>query len=112
MRPAVPWLFVLVLTAVNCRRAGLCFLCLTYTYFRVPEPRNRSFFELDVLFANGVSARKFHKTHVDEYGNISHIQGAGKLGAVRNRLSIGSKDEKSTVKGDGGSGSIEHKETV
>ncbi|EPS28963.1 Maltose permease MAL61 [Penicillium oxalicum] len=46
---------------------GICFLCIIYTYFRVPEPRGRSFAELDLLFERGVSARKFATTHVDVF---------------------------------------------
>ncbi|CAG8890746.1 unnamed protein product [Penicillium egyptiacum] len=46
---------------------GICFLCIIYTYFRVPEPRGRSFAELDLLFERGVSARKFAKTQVDVF---------------------------------------------
>ncbi|KAJ5963845.1 uncharacterized protein N7479_003721 [Penicillium vulpinum] len=47
---------------------GICFLCIIYTYFRVPEPRGRSFAELDMLFERGVSARKFATTEVDVFG--------------------------------------------
>lgn len=47
---------------------GVCFCCIIYTYFRVPEPRARSFAELDMLFEKGISARKFSKTHVDVFG--------------------------------------------
>jgi MFS transporter, SP family, general alpha glucoside:H+ symporter len=36
-----------------------------YTYFRVPEPQGRTFAELDVLFEQKVSARKFASTEVD-----------------------------------------------
>lgn len=46
---------------------GICFLCIIYTYFRVPEPRGRSFAELDLLFERGVSARKFATTEVDVF---------------------------------------------
>jgi MFS transporter, SP family, general alpha glucoside:H+ symporter len=45
----------------------MCFLCIIYTYFRVPEPTGRSFAELDVLFEKGVSARKFTTTKVDVF---------------------------------------------
>lgn len=48
--------------------AGICFLCIVYTYFRVPEPAGRSFAELDLLFEKGVSARKFASTEVDVFG--------------------------------------------
>ncbi|KAE8156632.1 hypothetical protein BDV40DRAFT_280650 [Aspergillus tamarii] len=46
---------------------GICFLCVIYTYFRVPEPMGRSFAELDLLFERGVSARKFASTQVDVF---------------------------------------------
>lgn len=47
--------------------AGLCFCCIVYTYYRVPEPRGRTFAELDLLFERGVSARKFASTQVDVF---------------------------------------------
>ena len=47
--------------------AGICFLCIIYTYFRVPEPQGRSFAELDLLFERGISARKFASTRVDVF---------------------------------------------
>lgn len=47
--------------------AGSCFLSIVYTYFRLPEPRGRSFAELDVLFEQKVSARKFSSTNVDVF---------------------------------------------
>ncbi|KAK7530820.1 uncharacterized protein J3D65DRAFT_671750 [Phyllosticta citribraziliensis] len=47
--------------------AGIAFCCIIYTYFRVPEPRGRSFAELDLLFERGVSARKFESTEVDVF---------------------------------------------
>ncbi|KAG5297983.1 trehalose transporter [Histoplasma ohiense] len=47
---------------------GSCFCCTVYTYFRVPEPRGRSFAELDILFERGVSARNFSGTVVDVFG--------------------------------------------
>ena len=46
---------------------GICFLCIIYAYFRIPEPRGRSFAELDLLFERGVSARKFATTQVDVF---------------------------------------------
>lgn len=47
--------------------AGLCFCCIIYTYFRIPEPRGRTFAELDMLFEQKVSARNFAKTEVDPF---------------------------------------------
>ncbi|KAH8646635.1 sugar porter family MFS transporter [Xylariales sp. PMI_506] len=47
--------------------AGICFLCLIYTYFRVPEPAGRTFAELDLLFDQRIPARKFATTEVDVF---------------------------------------------
>lgn len=48
-------------------KGGICFLCITYTYFRVPEPTGRSFAEMDLLFERDVSARKFKETEVNVF---------------------------------------------
>lgn len=40
-----------------------------WAYFRLPEPKDRTYEEMDILFANGVSARKFSKTNVDAYAH-------------------------------------------
>lgn len=47
--------------------AGSCFILLVWTYFRLPEPRGRTYAELDVLFEHRVSARKFRTTKVDQF---------------------------------------------
>ncbi|GES57404.1 sugar transporter [Aspergillus terreus] len=46
---------------------GICFLCIVYTFFRVPEPKGRTFAELDLLFERKVGARKFADTQVDVF---------------------------------------------
>ncbi|KIL95643.1 mfs sp general alpha glucoside:h+ symporter [Fusarium avenaceum] len=46
---------------------GICFLCIIYTYFRLPEPNGRTFAELGILFEQRVSARKFATTKVDVF---------------------------------------------
>ena len=46
--------------------AGSCILCATWTYFRLPEPKGRTFVEMDMLFENGISARNFAKTDVSD----------------------------------------------
>lgn len=38
-----------------------------WAFFRLPEPKGRTYAELDILFARGVSARKFASTPVDAY---------------------------------------------
>jgi SP family general alpha glucoside:H+ symporter-like MFS transporter len=44
---------------------GLCLLCLTWSYFRLPEPKGRTYAEMDALFEKRVSARKFEATDVE-----------------------------------------------
>jgi len=52
--------------------AGICFLCIIYTYFRIPEPAGRTFAELDLLFERKISARNFASTSVDVFGMNVH----------------------------------------
>lgn len=40
-----------------------------YAYFRIPEPRGRTYAEMDWLFAEGISARKFASTVVPRFGD-------------------------------------------
>jgi len=47
--------------------AGTCGCVVVWVYFRLPEPRGRTYEELDMLFEQRVSARKFSKTTVDPY---------------------------------------------
>lgn len=47
--------------------AGACLLLFIYHFFRLPEPKGRTYGELDVLFENRVSARNFRKTKVDQF---------------------------------------------
>lgn len=47
--------------------AGTCLLSLVWAFFRLPEPKGRTYEELDLLFERRVSARKFAQTSVDPY---------------------------------------------
>jgi SP family general alpha glucoside:H+ symporter-like MFS transporter len=47
--------------------AGNCGLCFLWAYFRLPEPKGRTYAELDVLFDQRVPARKFAQTEVNPY---------------------------------------------
>lgn len=50
-----------------------CFLCFIWAFFRLPETKGRTYEELDILFARGVSARKFKSASVDAYeGDVLH----------------------------------------
>jgi MFS transporter, SP family, general alpha glucoside:H+ symporter len=50
--------------------AGTCFLCLVWTYFRLPEPKGRTYAELDILFEQRISARKFGSTVLDIFEDV------------------------------------------
>ncbi|KZF21593.1 MFS maltose permease MalP [Xylona heveae TC161] len=51
---------------------GICLLCFTWAFFRLPEPKGRTFAEMDALFEKKVPARKFASTKVD----IFHAESA------------------------------------
>ncbi|KAJ6029622.1 hypothetical protein N7460_004200 [Penicillium canescens] len=38
---------------------ALCIICLVWSFFRLPEPKGRSYAELDILFENRVPTRQF-----------------------------------------------------
>lgn len=41
---------------------GTCSACIVWIYFRLPEPKGRTYGELDILFERKISARKFATT--------------------------------------------------
>ncbi|KAJ5972119.1 Major facilitator superfamily domain general substrate transporter [Penicillium vulpinum] len=53
---------------------GVCFLCVVYTFFRVPETTGRTFAELDMLFEEKVSARKFASTQVEVFRDQVEVE--------------------------------------
>ncbi|CAN9082018.1 unnamed protein product [Alternaria sp. RS040] len=59
--------------------AGTCGCVVVWVYFRLPEPKGRTYGELDMLFEQRVSARKFASTQVDPYG---HARVADEKGAA------------------------------
>lgn len=47
---------------------GATALCMfVWSYFRLPEMKGRTYEELDLLFQQKISARKFKTAHVDAY---------------------------------------------
>ncbi|KAJ6014353.1 hypothetical protein N7540_008944 [Penicillium herquei] len=46
-------------------------IAFIWSYFRLPEAKDRTYAELDLLFATKVSARNFSSTHVDAYAAVS-----------------------------------------
>lgn len=49
--------------------AGSCLLSCFWVFFRLPEPKGRTYAELDTLFEQRVPARKFASTQVNPYAN-------------------------------------------
>ena len=62
--------------------AGICFLILTWTYFRLPETKGRSAAELDVLFERKVPASKFSTAVVDPFNGPESEKTEDKVTAV------------------------------
>lgn len=46
---------------------GSCLLCCIWVFFRLPEPKGRTYVELDMLFEQRVNARKFATTEVNPF---------------------------------------------
>lgn len=74
--------------------AAFCFLCIIYTYFRIPEPTGRTFAELDLLFERKVSARQFAKTEVDVFGE--HVVGEEVFQKYERKLSTAHHEKEIT----------------
>ena len=53
--------------------AGTSALVAVWAYFRLPEPKDRTYEELDILFAKKIPARQFSKTHVDAYAEAELV---------------------------------------
>ncbi|KAJ9165732.1 Sugar transporter [Coniochaeta hoffmannii] len=49
--------------------AGSCLLSAVWVFFRLPEPKGRTYAELDLLFEHRVPARKFAQTKIDPYSD-------------------------------------------
>jgi SP family general alpha glucoside:H+ symporter-like MFS transporter len=56
--------------------AGTCFLGLIFTYFWIPEPKDRTTAELDLLFERKVATRKFPRTQV----HVAEVTAGNRLG--------------------------------
>jgi SP family general alpha glucoside:H+ symporter-like MFS transporter len=74
--------------------AGTCFLCAVWTYFRLPEPKGRTYGELDALFENGVSALKFKTTVVDDIAGRGSGSVADKEKALEEEAMVERVDSK------------------
>lgn len=87
--------------------AGIVAILLTWTFFRLPECRGRTYGELDILFEQKVPARQFARTAVDQY-EVDKRENANK-----NRNDAGDSDSvKDGKKPKGHSVELSHKEDV
>lgn len=53
--------------------AGLYFICLVWSYFRLPEPKGRTYAELDILFEQKVSGQKFSSTRLNIFEDVAIV---------------------------------------
>lgn len=72
--------------------ATTCFGMFVWSYFRLPETWNRTYHELDILFAKKVTARKFASTVVDpfEVGSSDDLVAEASKEAAREAVRSGS----------------------
>ncbi|KAM5344551.1 hypothetical protein ACJ41O_013086 [Fusarium nematophilum] len=56
--------------------AGTNLICNTWCWLRLPETKDRTFGELDVLFENKIPARKFKYTAVDQFAQDERVEKA------------------------------------
>ncbi|KAK4039656.1 general substrate transporter [Parachaetomium inaequale] len=57
--------------------AGSCLLSAIWVFFRLPEPKGRTYAELDLLFERRVPARKFAKTKIDPFAQSGEKRMSG-----------------------------------
>jgi SP family general alpha glucoside:H+ symporter-like MFS transporter len=74
--------------------AGSCALFVTWMFFRLPEPKGRTYGELDILFERKVPARKFARTKVDPYRGDTFVVVEDKDYDTEEKMATGSDDFK------------------
>jgi SP family general alpha glucoside:H+ symporter-like MFS transporter len=57
--------------------AGSCLLSAVWVFFRLPEPKGRTYAELDLLFEQRVPARQFAGTKIDPFAHPSEKRVSG-----------------------------------
>lgn len=73
--------------------AGICFLMLLWTYWRLPEPKGKTYGELDVLFERGVGARRFGEVDVDQF-EANHLVVVKEEGEEEEMVEVGLDENK------------------
>lgn len=77
-------------------------LFLVWTIFRLPEPKGRTYGELDILFEDRVPARKFKTTKVQEFGSLHGTTKAAVLSEKRTAAGEADSLEEKKQSTDGG----------
>jgi SP family general alpha glucoside:H+ symporter-like MFS transporter len=73
--------------------AATCLGCFVWAFFRLPEPKGRTYGELDILFERRISARKFSSTVVEgHHGSDGESEYLEKQGASAHLEQVNSKD--------------------
>jgi len=73
--------------------AGTCFGMFVWSYFRLPETCNRTYHELDIMFARKVPAREFASTVVNAFesdGSEDDLVSRAAKSAARDAIRTGS----------------------
>ncbi|RDL41367.1 putative transporter (Major facilitator superfamily) [Venustampulla echinocandica] len=76
--------------------AGSCFLCIIWVYFRLPEPKGRTYAEMDVLFERGIAARDFRTTELDIFSGDHTTDSESDKGIEKSDVTV-VENEKSGV---------------
>ena len=71
--------------------AGSCLLSAIWVFFRLPEPKGRTYAELDLLFEQRIPARKFAKTNIDPFAR--GLSGGKKMSVEEERFEHGASKE-------------------
>ena len=74
---------------------GTCAILTVYFFFCLPETRNRSFGEIELLFENKVPARKFAKTKVDQFQTVTAVGTIYQPVAIAHINANGADDDRS-----------------
>ncbi|CAI7657198.1 unnamed protein product [Penicillium pancosmium] len=81
---------------------GLCLLSFIWAFFRLPETRNRTYAELDILFERKVGARKFAITSVDLFSQKIHVASQEELRGAGEKSIAASHVLQSDMRGEDG----------
>ena len=80
--------------------AGITLLCVIWCIFRLPESKDRSYAELNLLFENRVPAWKFRTTKVDAFRSESFRVQRVSSESERSEATLAAEEAVKNVKGE------------